>query len=395
LKIVIVDTTLQGPLIGGAQTFLPSLIKGLHQHGHEIHLISTGKPDQRVSKQIESSGAILHTGLWNKRDFAEDAAPVFAKWINYLQPDIYLVSVSPDIGWLVLSYLEPAVATLTIGHTDDETFYAPARHYKRFVTKAIGVSHQVCSSYVSNCGFRDKDVQWIPYGVEAAPAIPVNAIGGPLKLIYAGRLEEHQKRVTDLGAIALGLSLLSLDYKLTIVGDGPERAKLERSLEKEVSNGKVNFTGWISGKKVLDLFRESEIFLLTSAYEGFCIALLEAMANGCCPVVTSIKSGNDELIEDGKQGFIVPVGGVNDFIGKIKYLDNNRDELLQLRQSAWQTAAKYSIDEMVKNYESCFSDAAITVRKITRYPDPAFPLMESCRSRYPKWLRRIKKLLKA
>ena len=166
MKIVIVDTTLHGPLIGGAQTFLPLLIKGLKEKGHDIHLVTKGNPDKRIEKEIVESGAILHTGIWEKHALVEDATPVFTKWINNLHPDIYLISVSADIAWTVLPYLNSEIATLSIGHTDAETFYAPVRHYHSFLTKAVAVSEQVSEQYVSVCGLLPQNIDWIPYGVK-------------------------------------------------------------------------------------------------------------------------------------------------------------------------------------------------------------------------------------
>jgi hypothetical protein len=107
MKIVIVDTTIHGPLIGGAQTFLPTLMRGLKERDHEVHLVAKDVPDKKIERHIKESGAVVHTGLWKKNALVEDNTPFFANWINTLKPDIYLISVSADIGWTVLPYLDP------------------------------------------------------------------------------------------------------------------------------------------------------------------------------------------------------------------------------------------------------------------------------------------------
>jgi hypothetical protein len=61
-----------------------------------------------------------------------------------------------------------------------------------------------------------------------------------------------------------------------------------------------------------------------------------------------------------------------------------------MRMAAWETGREYGIDRMVDNYVSCFERAIEDARANPRTPDPAFPLMESCRSKYPLWLRRVK-----
>ena len=64
--------------------------------------------------------------------------------------------------------------------------------------------------------------------------------------------------------------------------------------------------------------------------------------------------------------------------------------LLRMRRRAWETGKQYSIERMVDAYEACFQRAIEDTKAFPRTPDPDFPLMESCRSKYPLWLRRLK-----
>ncbi len=390
MKIVIADTTLHGSLIGGAQTFLSLLMKGLKEKGHEVHLVVKSTPDKRIEKQIQESGATVHTGLWKKNALVEDAAPVFAKWVNDLRPDIYMISVSPDIAWVALPYLRSDIATVTIGHTDSETFYLPARHYQSFVTKAIGVSDEVCNHYVSDCKFPAADTAWIPYGVVTNPVAPAEHGGNILQLIYVGRVVEEQKRVSDLIKITQQLAARNIAFHLKVIGDGPEMPVLQSSLEKEISENKVELLGWLKTEEVVTHLRQSDLFLLTSAYEGFCIALIEAMANGCCPLVTDIKSGNKQLISSGQNGFVFPIGDTEGFVKKIISLSADPAAVYSLRKMAWETGKNYSIERMTTAYQDCFVHAAAEVKRNPRSADTNFPLMETCKSTYPLWIRRLK-----
>jgi glycosyltransferase involved in cell wall biosynthesis len=167
-------------------------------------------------------------------------------------------------------------------------------------------------------------------------------------------------------------------------------AKLNQELAEEIRTGNVSLTGWLKSAELLINLQTSEVSLLVSDSEGFCIALVEAMANGCCPVVTDIPSGNKQLVRDDENGFLVPVGDIGAFVDRIEHLANNRGRLLEFRQKAWETGKDYSVDRMVTAYENCFERAIADARANPRKPDPDFPLMESCRSKYPLWLRRIK-----
>lgn len=390
MKIVIIDTTIDGELIGGAQTFLPKLLKGLIEKGNEVHLITKGIPNEKIRIQIEESKVTLHTNLWDANKFVEENVSVLAEWINHLSPDIYLISVSADIGWLVLPFLKPQIATLTIGHTDSETFYLPARHYHSFLTRAIGVSPEVAANYALTCKLNEEQIDWIPYGVTANEKEPQEE-SRKLKIIYVGRLEEEQKRISDLIKVVKLLSKQNIDFSLQIVGDGEEMLRIEKDLRQEIAGKKVVLHGWLTSEKVIEAMREADVFILTSAYEGFCIALTEAMANGCCPVVTDINSGNKKLIKSGTNGFLIPIGNVREFAERLKYLSENRNQLLQIRKRAWETGKEYSVERMIKNYESCFQKAIQEAQANPRKTCTSYPIMETCRSRFPLWLRRLKK----
>lgn len=393
MRMVIVDTTLDGDLIGGGHLYLPKLIKGLVNHGHEVHLVYKGVPNQKIGRYLATSGAIMHNSIWNPNNYVEKTATRLAAWVNELKPDIYFISASTDIGWVALPFLEPGIATIAVGHTDSETFYLPAKHYHNFLTGLIGVSPQVREQYALNCEIPAERVFWIPYGVESAKEVPaINS--NRIELVYVGRLEEEQKRISDIGKIIRELSSRNIDFHFRIVGDGPEMNSLKHSISTELKDGRVELMGWLEGNNVLEVMRSSHIFLLTSAYEGFCIALTEAMANGCCPIVTRIRSGNQELINNRENGFLVDIGDIKGFADLVEELATQRDQLENMRKAAWETGKNYNSAAMVNKYISCFTEIAGIAIKDRRQTSPGFPLMTTCRSKYPYWIRDIKVMAK-
>ena len=170
MKIAVIDTTIDGAPLGEAHLFLPEFLKGLIAKGNEVHLITKRAPNEKILGQIKESKAILHTNLWNAEGFVEETAPVLANWLNELKPDVYLISVSDDIGWVVLPLLDSQIATLTIGHEDSEYFYLPARHYRSFLTRVIGTSPEVCVGYVLSSVIEKEKIEWISDDEEAAEA---------------------------------------------------------------------------------------------------------------------------------------------------------------------------------------------------------------------------------
>ena len=390
MRIIVVDTTLSGELIGGAQTFLLKLLNGLTARAHDVHLVCGGAPNSRVADGIMATGVNVNTRTWTNGALVDDVTTEFAGWVSELSPDVYVVSVSPDIGWTVLPHLDPGIATLMIAHSDQKTFYDPLKHYGRFVTRAVGVSEEICRPFVEYSGMPPERIEWIPYGVETADEVSETDEGKAIRLAFVGRLAVEDKRAGDLIKIAKALRGAEIDFRFDVVGDGPLFESFQSELRAEIEAGHVRMHGWIGSKEVISMLRQARVFLLTSESEGFCIALVEAMANGCCPVVTDIPSGNKQLVTDGENGFVVPVGDIPAFVDRIKLLATDGPRLQAMRQAAWYTGRQYSVGRMVDNYVSCFEDAIKDSKENPRTTDPGFPLMPSCTSRYPLWLRRIK-----
>lgn len=390
MKIIFVDTTVHQPPIGGGHLYLPGLMKGLIERGHEVHLVVKAEPDKKIAGLIHDSKAIVHIKPWKKDGLVEDITPLFADWVNRMAPDVYLISGSADVGWTVLPLLNPSIATLATAHNDTDTFYLPVTHYHTFLTRAIGVSPQICEYYNTKCRVPSEKIKWIPYGVSASSIPPVPPENGDLQIVYVGRIVEEQKRISDLVKIVQLLVARNTGFRLTIVGDGDDAPKVRSLLEPEIQLGKVELKGWLDHAEIINILHQSEVFVLTSAYEGFSIALVEAMANGCSPVVTDIRSGNKEIVKDAVNGFVISVGDCEKFADRILMLAGDREMLGNMRVKAWEKGQQFSFAVMIRNYEQCFSDAIAEAKQNLRETDTDFPLMSTCRSKYPAWLRRLK-----
>ena len=127
------------------------------------------------------------------------------------------------------------------------------------------------------------------------------------RIIMVGRLNEQKDYPTAIEAMAL-VKKHNPDIRLDIIGEGDEREKLEALIKEKGLEDTVRLMGWSDsvGKEE----EESDLYLMTSLYEGMPNALMEAMASGLVVVSTDCETGPSDLIEDGKNGFLVPVGDV-------------------------------------------------------------------------------------
>jgi glycosyltransferase involved in cell wall biosynthesis len=121
-----------------------------------------------------------------------------------------------------------------------------------------------------------------------------------------------------------------LNLSLVIIGDGPERKKLE-SLDNKLQ-AKTDFLGQLPQDKVSAWLERSKYFLLLSDYEGLSFALLEAMARGVVPVV-SANEGNLSVIVSEKNGMVSSIN-LNKIVECINYLEQNPDIAASLSKVA-------------------------------------------------------------
>ena len=168
------------------------------------------------------------------------------------------------------------------------------------------------------------------------------------RLGYAGRLRP-EKNVRFLAQIEESLQQDGLgNYRFLIVGDGCERAWLERNLRF------ADFTGELYGEALARAYANMDLFLFPSETDTFGNAVMEAMASGTPAVVTS-AGGPKYLVQDGVTGFVAVDG--RDFIAKVKQTMTSPQLHRSLRVASRAAASRRSwenvLDELSQAYQTC------------------------------------------
>jgi glycosyltransferase involved in cell wall biosynthesis len=125
-----------------------------------------------------------------------------------------------------------------------------------------------------------------------------------LKVMYAGRIVEEQKQILKLASAFIRAAEMESRLKFSIYGDGEQSAQLESMLNEQKEHN-VTYLGAVAPDMILKCFEQHQVFSLMSDYEGMPVALMEAMACGVVPVCLAERSGVNEIIEHGVNGFIV------------------------------------------------------------------------------------------
>ena len=158
----------------------------------------------------------------------------------------------------------------------------------------------------------------------------------PKELIFVGRL------VSDKGADLLleAMAMLQSKPRLTIAGDGPERARLEKQAVERQLQSRIDFVGSQTSEQLAALLREHEILVVPSRWpEPFGIVALEGIACGCV-VVGSSAGGLGEAI--GPCGLTFPNGDAPALAAAIAKLLGNRAECDRLRENAPAHLARFT-----------------------------------------------------
>jgi glycosyltransferase involved in cell wall biosynthesis len=292
-----------------------------------------------------------------RRMIFEDRLKNVLENLIQFDPTVVVSTLGAD-SFEVLRYVPRGVFRIGTGQSDDSIVYDMMRHYAPGMDLAAMVSQTMKQKAEAMPEFAGVPVAYLPYGVPmcSESELPIRNPNSPLRILYLGRLWQEQKRVRLFPQIFQELQASRIPFRWTIAGDGSEREFLEASLKSTTLDQTVAFAGAVAYAGVPALLKQHDILLLASDYEGLPLSLLEAMGHGLVPVVSDLKSGIPEVV-DQSNGVLVPVEDVAGYARAIIHLHEHRDEL-----AVKSVAAR-------RRVQTEFSVAAMTDRWLSVLPE--------------------------
>jgi len=281
-----------------------------------------------------------------------------------VQPDVLIPNNCPE-GWLLPEFMQrydPRPAVIAVLNQDARGEVESLDHVSA-VEHVLAVSERLRDRAEDRVIARGR-TSILDYGVPMSEAPPRQMDEEPFRILYSGRIQEIDKRVSDLTRVASRLMDLGVKFHLDIVGDGPDRKSLELALGA-IRGLSHTFHGRVQWHCMDDHLMRAQIINLTSNREGKSISMMEGMGHGLVPVVTDV-SGARDVIEDGVNGFIVPIGDVEAMAQRIKLLADDHDRLQQMRHAAWRRI-KGSLD-----IESAAQNLAQVLKQATQLDRPPY-----------------------
>ncbi len=184
---------------------------------------------------------------------------------------------------------------------------------------------------------------WLTWPMPKGDGTTTDGFGrsGRKTFLACGRFDKL-KGFSRLIKIFDSLKLLLPNWDLVIIGDGEDRPLLEAQVIDANLVGRVFFPGWVADVEAM--FRTGDIFVFPSVSEGFALVLAEAMACGLPCISYDCKVGPSEIIRDGVDGILIPVGDEDAFACAMLRLAEGEAERSRLSAACPEILSRLSED---------------------------------------------------
>lgn len=226
----------------------------------------------------------------------------------------------------------------------------PFRWASHLVDRIITVSDDAATLCVESDRVNPMKVQRIWNGIDLSDFQFHGPVMKPVAISVA-RLSAEKDFPTLLRAVPRIVCAVP-DFRLLIVGNGPERELLQNLATELNILGSVEFLG--ERTDVPELLSQAGFFISSSRTEGISLTLLEAMSVGL-PVIATAVGGNPEIVVPDQTGYLVPAADPNGLADSVIKLCNERGRWLEMGEQGRQRVAEhFDVRRMVSDYETLY-----------------------------------------
>lgn len=357
MKILITVKSLVG---GGAERVASLWAEGFSRYGHDVSVavMDVSERDYRLPLSVDII-RIPCEGISPLRQLKYILS--LRKVIKSIRPDLIISLLNPSA---LYSYIASLGINIPIINTEHNCFERPKeepmggfeyfnKYYINRLFHAVTVLTQVDYNLVSG---KIKNIYVLPnpLSFEVIDKIPQRTLK---KILAVGRLDSGYCKGFDI--LLKGFSIVCKTHKewtLEIIGSGSEESqKKYRNLALQLGiEDYVSITGYTTN--ILEKYRESEIFVSASRYEGFGMALLEAMSQGCACVSTSFRGRQEEIIREESEGLICRSCSPEILAENILKLINDVPKRRNIQSNAIIRAKDFSIDIIMDKWNVILSN---------------------------------------
>lgn len=355
MKIVYIIT--RSDVLGGASVHLLDLAKGMISQGHEVHILvgGTGAFTEELEKNDISFSPLNH--LKREISLIHDALGFWEikKHLKKLKPDIVHCHSSKAglLGRLAAKSLGLPVVFTAHGWAFTEgisprkqKIYAQIEKFLiKFSDHIITVS-EFDRIYGFNFGVGSLDTVTAVHNgipVQDLQIEKVRNFDQPCKIIMVARFDDQKDQMTLIQALGL---LKNKNWVMEFIGSGPTVERCKQEANKLGLGDKIKFLG--QQRNVKDFLNNSDIFVLSTNYEGFPLTILEAM-RAKLPVIATNVGGNNESVIDKETGFLTNKNDVQDLSIALSTLIDDRNLATEMGKRGYERfITEFTHDLMLK-----------------------------------------------
>jgi N-acetyl-alpha-D-glucosaminyl L-malate synthase BshA len=360
------------PTFGGSGVLATELGKALADKGHQIHFITYQQPVRLSGFHANLFYHEVRVPTYPLFDFPPYESALASTMVDVIiNNDIQLLHVHYAIPHAAAAYMAkqilakqgkkiPVITTL---HGTDITLVGKDKMYKPVVSFSMSesdvltaVSNNLKEETYANFDIQKEiEVIYNFVDVKRFNKKPVDAFkkivapNGERIIVHASNF----RKVKRIGDVINTFLLINeqIPSKLVLLGDGPERPYAESICRDCVVSQNIRFLG--KQEQMEDILPIADLFLLTSEYESFGLAALEAMAAEV-PVISTNAGGLPEIMEDGYCGYMSNVGDIEDMSKNALRILKDDATLLTFKQNALAQARLFDIDNIIPQYEALY-----------------------------------------
>lgn len=306
---------------------------------------------ERNRRTVEGMWSALISGL-------EAAAPV----IVFTSYDFLANSTVPA--------LTEQVAVVNWVQSDDGDYYEQVYRLGRYCNAIVSVSEHIKDSINElNPSLADRTHVIHNTSVWTSDVVKRKSSSRDrLRIVYAGRLVQYQKRVLDFLELAAALDERDVPYTMTLIGEFNPREGIADRFRLEalshLADGRIVLPGRLPRNAVLDQLSAHDFFVLLSDFEGLPLSVVEAMARGCVPVTAQMASGIPEVVDSGENGLIVPERDYGKWADLLIDCWRDRVEYRRLSMNARRTVlSDFTVERAALRYDALFRVIADQMRR--------------------------------
>ena len=204
-------------------------------------------------------------------------------------------------------------------------------------------------------GFNRDDYFMCPSGIsdkfiESEPPYDSKFTDYKLRILYVGTFTPRKHVETIICAVNQILKITKVDITVNLIGGGLLEEDMKKLVRELGMTNVVNFRGRMAHDKVLEMMRESDVFIMVSEREVFGLVYTEAMSQGCV-VIASERGGMEGIVQDGVNGYMSTAGDVNSLVDKLQtIIHQGRDRNIAVSKESYKTAMKYTEKAVAEQY---------------------------------------------